>query len=167
MTTVVLVGTLDTKGIEYGFLRDRLREAGVDVVLVDAGVLGEPLVEPDVTREFPNLRWHHDPNSDGTPEQVEENRRTLRHLQDWLADYEKEHGPIAPPAAGAGRVKPELAARIDGLVGRLGSDRYAEREAAGKELEEVGEDALPALDKATCSQDAEVRRRASKLVNLR
>jgi uncharacterized protein (UPF0261 family) len=49
--TVVLVGTLDTKGIEYGFLRDRLREAGVDVVLVDAGVMGEPQVEADVDRE--------------------------------------------------------------------------------------------------------------------
>lgn len=48
--TVVLVGTLDTKGVEYAYLRDRLREHGVAVVLVDAGVLGEPLVEPDVTR---------------------------------------------------------------------------------------------------------------------
>jgi uncharacterized protein (UPF0261 family) len=48
--TVVLVGTLDTKGVEYTFLRDRLREQGVAVVLVDAGVLAEPLVEPDVTR---------------------------------------------------------------------------------------------------------------------
>jgi uncharacterized protein (UPF0261 family) len=51
MATVVLVGTLDTKGVEYGFLRDRLREAGVDVVVVDAGVLGEPQIEPDVDRE--------------------------------------------------------------------------------------------------------------------
>jgi uncharacterized protein (UPF0261 family) len=51
MPTVVLVGTLDTKGIEYGFMRDRLREAGVEVLLVDAGVMGEPLVEPDVSRE--------------------------------------------------------------------------------------------------------------------
>jgi len=51
VATVVLVGTLDTKGIEYGFLRDRLREADVDVLLVDAGVMGEPLVEPDVSRE--------------------------------------------------------------------------------------------------------------------
>jgi uncharacterized protein (UPF0261 family) len=51
MATVVLVGTLDTKGHEYGFVRDRLREAGLDVVLVDAGVLGEPLIEPDVPRE--------------------------------------------------------------------------------------------------------------------
>jgi uncharacterized protein (UPF0261 family) len=50
MATVVLVGTLDTKGLEYAFLRDRLHEAGVEVMLVDAGVLGEPLVAPDVTR---------------------------------------------------------------------------------------------------------------------
>jgi uncharacterized protein (UPF0261 family) len=49
--SVVLVGTLDTKGHEYAFLRDRLREAGVEVILVDTGVLGEPLVEPDVARE--------------------------------------------------------------------------------------------------------------------
>jgi uncharacterized protein (UPF0261 family) len=48
---VVLVGTLDTKGVEYDYLRSRLRERGVDVVLVDAGVLGEPLAEPDVGRE--------------------------------------------------------------------------------------------------------------------
>jgi uncharacterized protein (UPF0261 family) len=49
MRTVVLVGTLDTKGPEYAYLRDRLREHGVDVLLVDAGV-NEPLVEPDVSR---------------------------------------------------------------------------------------------------------------------
>ena len=51
MPTVVLVGTLDTKGREYAFLRDRIREHGVDVILVDAGIMGEPLVEPDVTRD--------------------------------------------------------------------------------------------------------------------
>jgi uncharacterized protein (UPF0261 family) len=51
MPTVVLVGTLDTKGLEYAYFRDRIREHGVDVLLVDAGILGEPLVEPDVTRE--------------------------------------------------------------------------------------------------------------------
>ena len=51
MATVVLLGTLDTKGLEYAFLRDRVREHGVDVLLVDAGVMGEPLVEPDVSRE--------------------------------------------------------------------------------------------------------------------
>jgi uncharacterized protein (UPF0261 family) len=51
LPTVVLVGTLDTKGREYAFLADRIREHGVDVVLVDAGIVGEPLAEPDVTRQ--------------------------------------------------------------------------------------------------------------------
>ena len=35
--TVVLVGTLDTKGEEYAFLRDRLELAGVATLLVDVG----------------------------------------------------------------------------------------------------------------------------------
>src|SRR5262245_21256180 len=51
MATVVAIGTLDTKGAEYAFLLDRLREAGVDVILVDAGVLGEPTTEADVSRD--------------------------------------------------------------------------------------------------------------------
>ena len=51
MRTVVLVGTLDTKGQEYAFLADRLREQGVEVVLVDTGIVGAPLTAPDVTRE--------------------------------------------------------------------------------------------------------------------
>ncbi|MFE7428714.1 Tm-1-like ATP-binding domain-containing protein [Streptomyces sp. NPDC057545] len=42
MATVVLVGTLDTKGAEYAWLSARLRESGCDVVLVDAGVLPPP-----------------------------------------------------------------------------------------------------------------------------
>ena len=37
--TAVLVGTLDTKGREYGFLVDRTREPGVDVLVLDAGIL--------------------------------------------------------------------------------------------------------------------------------
>jgi uncharacterized protein (UPF0261 family) len=50
MATVVAIGTLDTKGPEYDFLRARLREHGVDVILVDAGVQGEPTTTPDVGR---------------------------------------------------------------------------------------------------------------------
>ena len=37
MATVVLLGTLDTKGLEYGWLKDRLLENGVDVLAVDVG----------------------------------------------------------------------------------------------------------------------------------
>jgi uncharacterized protein (UPF0261 family) len=46
--TVVLIGTLDTKGLEHAFVRDRLIAAGVDVTLVDVGILDHPTVEPDI-----------------------------------------------------------------------------------------------------------------------
>jgi uncharacterized protein (UPF0261 family) len=51
MPTVVLIGTLDTKGVEYEFLRQRLRERGCEVLLIDAGVLGAPQAAPDISRE--------------------------------------------------------------------------------------------------------------------
>jgi uncharacterized protein (UPF0261 family) len=51
MATVVLLGTLDTKGEEYDFLRRKVREEGVIVLLVDTGVLGAPLAEPDISRQ--------------------------------------------------------------------------------------------------------------------
>ncbi|HEX5505954.1 MAG TPA: Tm-1-like ATP-binding domain-containing protein [Thermomicrobiales bacterium] len=49
--TVVLVGTLDTKGVEYDYLRRRVREAGCDALLVDVGSGGPPQVAPDIGRE--------------------------------------------------------------------------------------------------------------------
>jgi uncharacterized protein (UPF0261 family) len=51
MSTVVLLGTLDTKAVEYAFVAERLREAGVRTVVVDAGVLGSPAMGADVSRE--------------------------------------------------------------------------------------------------------------------
>ena len=47
---VVLLGTLDTKGHEYAFLRDRLRKQGVDALLVDTGVFAVPHAEPYIRR---------------------------------------------------------------------------------------------------------------------
>jgi len=49
--TVVLLGTFDTKGLEYAYFADRVRERGADVLLVDVGIQGSPLTAPDVTRE--------------------------------------------------------------------------------------------------------------------
>ncbi len=49
--SVVLVGSLDTKAHEYAFVRDRLREHGVDAIVVDTSVLGSPGFAPDVDRE--------------------------------------------------------------------------------------------------------------------
>jgi len=49
--TVVLIGTLDTKGDEYAFLRQRLAAGGVRALVVDVGTQGAPRTQPDVTRE--------------------------------------------------------------------------------------------------------------------
>lgn len=51
MATVVLLGTLDTKGIEYDYLRQHVQAASCEVILIDAGIKGEPLAKPDITRE--------------------------------------------------------------------------------------------------------------------
>lgn len=48
---VVLVGTLDTKGQEYNFLREIIEGSGGTTVLVDVGVLGEPVIAADFDRE--------------------------------------------------------------------------------------------------------------------
>lgn len=49
MPNVVLIGTLDTKGEEYAFLRDCLIEAGATPFVIDFGVLDAPPFEPDIS----------------------------------------------------------------------------------------------------------------------
>jgi len=51
VATVVLLGTLDTKGREYEFLRDQVRAEGCEVLLVDAGIVGPPQVTPDISAD--------------------------------------------------------------------------------------------------------------------
>jgi uncharacterized protein (UPF0261 family) len=45
---ILLIGTLDTKGDEYGFVRDLVRARGHEILLMDAGVAGEPRITPDI-----------------------------------------------------------------------------------------------------------------------
>jgi uncharacterized protein (UPF0261 family) len=45
--TILLIGTLDTKGAEYAYVRDLIRERGHNVLVLDAGVAGEPAFTPD------------------------------------------------------------------------------------------------------------------------
>jgi uncharacterized protein (UPF0261 family) len=45
--TVMLLGTLDTKGREYAFVRDLIKARGLNTFVLDAGVLGEPTFTPD------------------------------------------------------------------------------------------------------------------------
>ena len=40
---IALIGTLDTKGEEIAYVRDRLRALGARPLVIDTGILGEPL----------------------------------------------------------------------------------------------------------------------------
>jgi uncharacterized protein (UPF0261 family) len=48
---VLLIGTLDTKGREIAYLRNRMLDLGLAPVVMDSGILGEPDgIEPDISR---------------------------------------------------------------------------------------------------------------------
>jgi len=47
---VLLIGTLDTKGVEFQFVRDLLHQAGVTTMVLDAGVQGPPHFQPAIAR---------------------------------------------------------------------------------------------------------------------
>ncbi|MDX1995569.1 MAG: Tm-1-like ATP-binding domain-containing protein [bacterium] len=51
MANVLLIGTLDTKGPETAYLRDRVREHGCETLVLDSGILGEAVgIEADFDR---------------------------------------------------------------------------------------------------------------------
>ena len=49
--TIVILATLDTKGPEGNFIRDQIRSFGEEALLIDTGVVGEPTVKADISRE--------------------------------------------------------------------------------------------------------------------
>ena len=51
MKTVILIGTLDTKGVEYQFAKERFKKSGLNTILIDAGIIGESVVKADISNE--------------------------------------------------------------------------------------------------------------------
>lgn len=49
--TVVIVGSLDTKGHEFAYVKELLEQYGLNTLVVDFGVLEEPIFKPDINRE--------------------------------------------------------------------------------------------------------------------
>ena len=48
---ILLIGTLDTKGSEFQYVRDLIHEAGLVSLVIDAGVMGPPTFAPNISRE--------------------------------------------------------------------------------------------------------------------
>ena len=113
---VLLIGTLDTKGVEFGFVRDLLQGAGVACLVLDAGVLAGPLFEPDVSRQ-----------------EVYRAAGTTFEAVRAAGDRGKA---IAAAARGAGVIARRLHAegRLDGVIGLGGSAGTTIATAAMREL---------------------------------
>ncbi len=50
MPTIAILGTMDTKGLEHGFVAELIRQRGHDVLVIDVGTLSEPRLKPSITR---------------------------------------------------------------------------------------------------------------------
>ena len=48
--TIALIGTFDTKGEEFSFVRDQIEKAGLRTILIDVGVLGSAAFEVDFSQ---------------------------------------------------------------------------------------------------------------------
>jgi len=50
MATIAILGTMDTKGVEHGYVAQQIRKRGHQALIVDVGTLEEPKIKPDVGR---------------------------------------------------------------------------------------------------------------------
>ena len=49
--TVCIVGTMDTKGVEFSFIKSQIESTGVSTCVINTGILGEPQLTPDVSAD--------------------------------------------------------------------------------------------------------------------
>jgi uncharacterized protein (UPF0261 family) len=50
---VAVIGTLDTKGHEFAYIRDQLRARGIETWVIDPGALGQPAIGTAVMQALP------------------------------------------------------------------------------------------------------------------
>lgn len=49
--TIALIGALDTKGVEYLFVKHCIEDLGLGTLVIDVGLLGPPAFQPEISRE--------------------------------------------------------------------------------------------------------------------
>jgi uncharacterized protein (UPF0261 family) len=105
---VLLIGTLDTKGPEVAYVRDKLNALGVATLVLDAGILGEPVdITPDIPREYV--------------------ARAGASTMDWLRNAGSRSAAIAEMTKGAKQVALDLASqgKLQGVIGMGGVEGAA------------------------------------------
>jgi len=51
MNKIAVIGTLDTKGEELLFVKQKIEEKGLETIVIDTAVVGSPYFEPDIPRD--------------------------------------------------------------------------------------------------------------------
>ncbi|MDB6073696.1 MAG: hypothetical protein JWO89_1336 [Verrucomicrobiaceae bacterium] len=51
MATIAVLGTLDTKGLEHGYVAEQIRQLGHQTLVIDTGSSTAPQITPDISRE--------------------------------------------------------------------------------------------------------------------
>ena len=100
---VYIVGTMDTKGIEFGFIKAQIEDSGVSTCVVNTGILGDPELTPDVSAD----------------EVAQAGNSSLKHLRD-----EGDRGnSVTVMAQGAATLIAErhAAGEVDGIISLGGS----------------------------------------------
>ena len=136
---VAILGTLDTKGVEFAWLKARVEAAGAATLTIDVGILGAPAFPPDVT--------------------AEEVARAAGADLAALRDKGDRGEAVAAMATGAAEVVARLhrEGRIDGIVSMGGGGGTAIATAAMRALP-VGVPKLMVID-ARGGRRARLRRR--------
>ncbi len=67
---------------------------------------------PDGPKHY--SEFFHDPNTDGTPEQIQQNRHILMELKSWLAEYQREERESRPASESSAEVLSETATDDEG-----------------------------------------------------
>ena len=101
--TIVIIGTLDTKGEELKYVKELIEVRGHKTIVIDGGILGEPLFQPDISHE-----------------EVAEAAGTNLKEMITLGDEGKA---IALMAEGASKIAQRLYSegRLDGIIGLGGT----------------------------------------------
>jgi uncharacterized protein (UPF0261 family) len=99
LKTILVIGTLDTKGEECLFIRDLIWQNGCQAILIDPGPLGQPIVRGDISREEVAARAGYDLSA---LVETKDKGRIIQAMTDgltaWVAGLYREgriHGAIA------------------------------------------------------------------------
>jgi uncharacterized protein (UPF0261 family) len=100
---VIIIGALDTKGSEFGYLREQIQRYDVETLMIDIGVIGEPPFLPDISS-------------------AEVARAAGAGLEQLRAQRDRG-AAMATMARGAAALAHQLYAdgRVDGMIGMGGS----------------------------------------------